>query len=147
MAALARPVALPFLGLVFLFLIFRSNPRAAFPLLLGAVIVIGPWTAWKSQEAGRFVLIASEGGITFWTGNNPRAIGEGDLAANPAMKQRNQEIREQVNRSGRIYLSGTRLGGRFTIRVALGNPRAEDRHVRECRKQLEEAARAVADRR
>jgi len=59
----------------------------------------------------------------------------------------NEEILEQVNRSGRIYLSGTRLGGRFTIRVALGNPRAEDRHVRECRKQLEDAARAVADRR
>jgi aromatic-L-amino-acid decarboxylase len=55
----------------------------------------------------------------------------------------NQAILEEVNRSGRIYLSGTRLRERFTIRVALGNPRAEDRHVRECRKQLEDAARAV----
>jgi 4-amino-4-deoxy-L-arabinose transferase-like glycosyltransferase len=94
-AALARPVALPFLGLAFLYLIFRCKPRAALPLLLGAVIVIAPWTAWKSLDAGEFVLIASEGGITFWTGNNPLAIGEGDLAANPVMKQRNQEIREQ----------------------------------------------------
>ena len=94
-AALARPVALPFLGLAFLFLLFRRRPRAAAGLLLGAVIVIAPWTAFKSQEAGRFVLIASEGGITFWTGNNPLAIGEGDLAANPAMKERNRQIREQ----------------------------------------------------
>jgi 4-amino-4-deoxy-L-arabinose transferase-like glycosyltransferase len=95
MAALARPVALPFLGLAFLFLVFRRRPMAAAGLFLGAVIVIAPWTAWKSQEADRFVLIASEGGITFWTGNNPLAIGEGDLAANPAMKERNQQIREQ----------------------------------------------------
>jgi 4-amino-4-deoxy-L-arabinose transferase-like glycosyltransferase len=94
-AALARPVALPFLGLALLLLIFRREPRAAIGLLVGAVLVIAPWTAWKSHDAGQFVLIASEGGITFWTGNNPLAIGEGDLAANPAMKERNQEIREQ----------------------------------------------------
>ena len=94
-AALARPVALPFLGLALLFLLFRRRPMAAAGLLLGAVIVIAPWTAFKSQEAGRFVLIASEGGITFWTGNNPLAIGEGDLAANPAMKERNRQIRAQ----------------------------------------------------
>jgi hypothetical protein len=42
---------------------------------------------------GRFVLIASEGGVTFWTGNHREAIGEGDLAANPHLKQRNLEFR------------------------------------------------------
>jgi 4-amino-4-deoxy-L-arabinose transferase-like glycosyltransferase len=94
-AALARPVALPFLGLAVLLVLIRRNPRAAVGLLLGAVLVIAPWTAWKSHDAGKFVLIASEGGITFWTGNNPLAIGEGDLAANPAMKLHNQQIREQ----------------------------------------------------
>ena len=35
----------------------------------------------------RFVLIASEGGVTFWTGNHALARGEGDLAANPDLKQ------------------------------------------------------------
>ena len=35
---------------------------------------------------GRFVLVASEGGVTFWTGNHPLARGEGDLAANPDIK-------------------------------------------------------------
>jgi hypothetical protein len=42
---------------------------------------------------GRFVLIASEGGVTFWTGNHPLAIGEGDLAANPEIKQDELEFR------------------------------------------------------
>ena len=32
-------------------------------------------------------LIASEGGVTFWTGNHPLARGEGDLAANPELKR------------------------------------------------------------
>ena len=36
---------------------------------------------------GRFVLIASEGGVTFWTGNHPLASGDGDLAANPDIKR------------------------------------------------------------
>jgi hypothetical protein len=36
---------------------------------------------------GRVVLIASEGGVTFWTGNHPLARGEGDLAANPDLKE------------------------------------------------------------
>ena len=37
---------------------------------------------------GRPVLIASEGGITFWTGNHPLSPGDGDMAANPAIKLR-----------------------------------------------------------
>ena len=39
------------------------------------------------------MLIASEGGVTFWTGNHPLAIGEGDLAANPDIKQAEMEFR------------------------------------------------------
>jgi hypothetical protein len=45
------------------------------------------------REYGRVVLIASEGGITFWTGNHPAAIGEGDMAANPAIKADNLRLR------------------------------------------------------
>ena len=42
---------------------------------------------------GRLVLIASEGGITFWTGNHPLSPGEGDMAANPAIKLDNRRLR------------------------------------------------------
>jgi hypothetical protein len=38
-------------------------------------------------------MVASEGGITFWTGNHPRAIGEGDLNANPHLKLEAQALR------------------------------------------------------
>ena len=42
---------------------------------------------------GRLILIASEGGVTFWTGNHPLARGEGDLAANPDLKRAELDFR------------------------------------------------------
>jgi aromatic-L-amino-acid/L-tryptophan decarboxylase len=44
----------------------------------------------------------------------------------------NEAILEQVNRSGSVYLSGTTLGGRFALRLSVGNPRTTERHVAEC---------------
>jgi hypothetical protein len=38
-------------------------------------------------------MIASEGGVTFWTGNHPLAKGDGDLAANPDLKRAELEFR------------------------------------------------------
>ena len=55
--------------------------------------MIGPWTLRNYAHHGRFVLVASEGGVTFWTGNHPRARGEGDLAANLDLKQEQSAAR------------------------------------------------------
>ena len=41
----------------------------------------------------------------------------------------NTQLMDAVNRTGRIFLSHTRLRDRFTIRLALGNIRTEPRHV------------------
>ncbi len=48
---------------------------------------------------GRFVAVASEGGVTFWTGNHPLAIGEGDLAANPDLKRRSWRCGRDIRAS------------------------------------------------
>jgi aromatic-L-amino-acid/L-tryptophan decarboxylase len=52
-------------------------------------------------------------------------------------------ILERVNASGRVYLSHTKLGGRYTLRLAIGNLRTERRHVEEAWRLLREAAVAV----
>ena len=52
-----------------------------------------PWTVRNYREYGRLVLVASEGGLTFWTGNHPLSPGEGDLAANPAIKVESRRLR------------------------------------------------------
>jgi 4-amino-4-deoxy-L-arabinose transferase-like glycosyltransferase len=92
-ATLTRPATLIFIALALPWLLLRRHPRTATAMLAGVVIAIGPWTARNVREHGRFVLVSSQGGVTFWTGNNPLATGEGDMAANPAIKRRNLEIR------------------------------------------------------
>jgi aromatic-L-amino-acid decarboxylase len=46
------------------------------------------------------------------------------------LDERNQALLDAVNRTGEVLLSHARLGGRFTIRVAFGNLRTEERHLR-----------------
>jgi aromatic-L-amino-acid/L-tryptophan decarboxylase len=46
-----------------------------------------------------------------------------------ALDDLNAQIMEGVNRTGEVFLSHTRLDGHFTIRLAVGNLRTEERHV------------------
>ena len=75
-----------YLPLALAWLLFRRRPALALAMVVAAVAVITPWTLRNMRVHERFVLIASEGGVTFWTGNHPLARGEGDLAANPDLK-------------------------------------------------------------
>ena len=85
-AILVRPVMLFFVPLGVIWLVRRRRASLAVALVVTALAVVAPWTARNLRVHGRFVLVASEGGVTFWTGNHPLARGEGDLAANPAIK-------------------------------------------------------------
>ena len=68
----------------------------------------------------------------------------GDVAE--FLDEANAAIMDAVNRTGEVFLSHTRLDGRFTIRVAVGNLRTEARHVDRAWSLLRSAAadRAVA---
>ena len=59
-----------------------------------------------------------------------------------ALDEANTAIMDAVNRTGDVFLSHTRLAGRFTIRVAIGNLRTEPRHVERAWALLREAAAA-----
>lgn len=85
-AILVRPVMLFFLPLAAWWLWRRRRASLAVALIVTSMAVVAPWTARNYRVYGRFVLVASEGGVTFWTGNHPLARGEGDLAANPDVK-------------------------------------------------------------
>jgi hypothetical protein len=85
-AILVRPAMLFFLPLAALWLAARRRVALAAALLAAAVLVVAPWTVRNLRVYDRFVLVASEGGVTFWTGNHPLARGEGDLAANSDIK-------------------------------------------------------------
>jgi hypothetical protein len=55
--------------------------------------VVAPWSIRNVITHGRLIVVAADGGITFWTGNHPLAIGEGDMAANPGIQRANRELR------------------------------------------------------
>lgn len=52
----------------------------------------------------------------------------------------NQSILAEVNASGEVFLSHTRLRGRYALRVAIGNIRTTEDHVRRAWELLREAA-------
>ena len=54
--------------------------------------------------------------------------------------EQNQAIVERVNRSGELFLSHTRLGGRYVIRLAVGNERTAEDDVRRAWRALRAAA-------
>ena len=54
----------------------------------------------------------------------------------------NDEVVEAINASGEVFLSPTKLRGRTSLRLAVGNIRTEERHVRRAWELLGDAAAA-----
>jgi aromatic-L-amino-acid decarboxylase len=48
-----------------------------------------------------------------------------------ALDDLNSKLVDEVNRSGRVFVSHTRLDGRYVIRLAIGNLHTTEEHVRE----------------
>lgn len=90
---LTRPALILFLPPAGLLLLARRQWLSTLAMGLGLALVLGPWTFRNLNYHGRLMTVASDGGVTFWTGNHPLAIGEGDMAANSALKYDNQRLR------------------------------------------------------
>jgi aromatic-L-amino-acid/L-tryptophan decarboxylase len=76
----------------------------------------------------------------------PRALAgrDGDREVEAALARLNERLMEAVNASGEIFISHTRLDGRFTLRLALGGIRTEERHVDRAWALLSEHGRRLA---
>jgi Dolichyl-phosphate-mannose-protein mannosyltransferase len=92
---LIRPAMLFFVPFAAGWMIWTRQPKHAVVFVVVALACVAPWTIRNAHVYGRFVLVASEGGVTFWTGNHPLARGEGDLAANPELKRAELEFRNR----------------------------------------------------
>ena len=53
---------------------------------------------------------------------------------------KNREILERLNQSGKLYLTHTKLNGKFTLRMSIGQTYTELRHVEQAWKHIREAA-------
>jgi aromatic-L-amino-acid decarboxylase len=68
----------------------------------------------------------------------PAGMDEGRLSA------LNQRILDSVNAGGEVFLSHTKLHGKFVLRLAIGNIRTEERHVARAWALLRDAVTHVA---
>jgi len=93
-AILIRPAALFFVPLALLWLIVTRRFVLAVAFVAATIGTVAPWTVRNLRVHDRLILVASEGGVTFWTGNHPLANGEGDLAANPDLKRAEVAFRQ-----------------------------------------------------
>ena len=57
-----------------------------------------------------------------------------------ALERHNAAILEFVNQSGKVFLSHTKLNGRYVLRVAIGNLRTEESHLAEAWRLLRQGA-------
>lgn len=60
-----------------------------------------------------------------------------------ALTEHNTRILDHVNASGQVFISHTRLGDRYVLRVAIGNLRTQERHLAEAWRLLQEGAATV----
>ena len=70
----------------------------------------------------------------------PRSVEPDDTR----LDQFNTALLDRVNASGKVYLSHTELNGRFTVRLAIGNLRTTQEHVRTAWELLREHSAALA---
>ena len=65
-------------------------------------------------------------------------------AGNPAVDDLNRELLRRVNATRRVHLTHTELGGRYVIRIAIGQRQTEQVHVVEAWRLITDAARSLS---
>jgi aromatic-L-amino-acid/L-tryptophan decarboxylase len=68
---------------------------------------------------------------------------EDEPAAAAALDRLNQAVMDRVNGEGSVFISHTKLRGRMTLRLAVGNLHTEQRHVEHAWERICEAGRAL----
>ncbi|MEZ5066754.1 MAG: tetratricopeptide repeat protein [bacterium] len=116
-ASTIHATALAVAPAAFLWILFRSRRRllAAVVLTLATSVPVLAVTARNFLAGGEPVLLATQGGINFFVGNNPEADGKSALA--PGLAEADQTLRSDSEYRDTIEIAAETLAAR-----ALGHP-------------------------
>ncbi|HEY7161610.1 MAG TPA: hypothetical protein VH815_10140, partial [Acidobacteriota bacterium] len=107
-ATLIRPGTV-FLIPFYLLFVFRKRGFTATIILVSLYfLMLLPWNLHLYRKEGHPIFIASEGGITLWTGTHPQYSGDGDLSVNPGVQHDYRELLKKYSglssaERGQIY--------------------------------------------
>jgi 4-amino-4-deoxy-L-arabinose transferase-like glycosyltransferase len=91
-ATLIRPGTV-FLLPFYLLFVFRKRGRSPTIVLFALYfLILLPWNFHLYRKEGHPIFVASEGGITLWTGMHPSYSGDGDLSVNPEVQREYREL-------------------------------------------------------
>jgi aromatic-L-amino-acid decarboxylase len=77
----------------------------------------------------------------------PRVEDEREAMSDVEIDRLNETIMNNVNATGRVYLSHTKLHDRLTLRLSIGNIRTTEKHIRQTWELLNEEAERCRERR
>jgi aromatic-L-amino-acid/L-tryptophan decarboxylase len=92
---------------------------------------------WLGNEPGFELAAAGRLSVAVFR-HRPAGLDDG-----AALDAHNLALLERVNAGGRVFLSHTRVRGRVVVRLAIGNVRTEERHVRLAWQEVRRAASAA----
>jgi 4-amino-4-deoxy-L-arabinose transferase-like glycosyltransferase len=107
-ATLIRPGTAFLLPFYVLFVFRKRGLTPALVLFALYFLILLPWNFHLYLKEGHPIFVASEGGITLWTGTHPSYSGDGDLSVNPAVQRDYRELLKKYSglssaERGQIY--------------------------------------------
>jgi hypothetical protein len=96
-ATLIRPGTAFLLPFYVLFVFRKRGLTTSLVLFALYFLILLPWNFHLYRKEGHPIFVASEGGITLWTGTHPSYAGDGDLSVNPAVQVEYRELLKQYS--------------------------------------------------
>lgn len=91
-ATLTRTEFLFFLVCFGVLVLARRRIRPVVIVAAATLVTIAPWPMYNVLVHDRIIFMSSRGGPNLWMGNNPLALGDGDVGSNPPMSREYDRI-------------------------------------------------------